>query len=425
MNHFAKSLIIVATVLLVVSCGTIKTLEDVPPYVHTSDKPIYPAVCHAIVSGHNSYWGNGVVAVPDPNTVVVEHVRVSDGIKLSDFTLRISLVNNVVTYQFSNIRQRLPTGSNSDWTRVERFTQADRELIFTSWFNTEIPKVMGDEALYARAKEAADRRLGGAPGGSAPGGGALSYSLPLQNPQNYLLYPAVGAAFTNLKGSLLGANTASLGGIDALGNQFTIENCVAERSERRMRDLITYQIKIAYRDNQLTIEFTDIEPIGATIMLYSNAELDAIPLFDTQKTADQLKTQIERALASAAAYGEAKKAFLANNAFLSRAFRPITGMLREEFATALFKDGDIGLSARISDVRQNTNAEFRNYTTEIRATLYRDETTPSLSSSFASVYLYTSDTSLARLRQGENILLSGRFVRIDYSSTTPLFIMTK
>jgi hypothetical protein len=411
MKNFLCLSSFVLVIILMVSCGTIKMVEDVPPYTYTGDKPIYPAVHHAIINGNRNTWINSKAIVSDPNTVIIENVQISDGLKMADFTLKISLVNNVVTYQFSNIRQSSLTDTN--WTRVERFSQSDRELIFTSYFNTEIPKIMEDENLYAVAKEAADKILGG-----VPGNGALNYSLSLQNPQNYLLYPAVGVAFTSLKGSL-GEKTADMRNIFCLDNEFTIQGCVAAR---RPFDWINYQIKISAQDNQLIIEFTNIEPIGSDIMQYSEAEIEALR-FDTQKIADQLKAQIERSLASAAAYGEAKKAFLANNAFLNRALVSVTSVMMNEFVATVLNDGEIGLSASILDVKQNDNAEFRNYTTVISAGLYTD---PPVSRIFANITLYTNEASLTRLRQHDKTTLSGQLVRMENTVTgNPRFIMTK
>jgi hypothetical protein len=369
-------------------------------------------VYHAVSNGNPNYWNESKATVPDPNTIVIQNVQVADGLRIADFTLRISLVDNTVTYQFSNIRQR-PL-NETRWTPVEHFLQPDRELIFTSYFNTEIPKVMENEDLYAKAKDAADKKIGG-----VSGGGALSCSLSLQNPQNYLLYPAVGAAFSSLKGSL-GAKTANIRDIFCLDNEFTIRGCVAERKKF---DIITYQIKISVKDNQLIIDFTNIESIGSEIIQYSEAEVESFPPFDTQKTADQLKAQIERNLASTAVYNEAKKAFLSNNEFLRRALAPVTRAMTDEFATAVLKGGEVGLSVTISDVKKNENTEFKNYATVITASLYTDA---SISGAFAYVTLYTSDASLARLRQHADTTLSGQLERIEYAATgIPRFIMTK
>jgi hypothetical protein len=423
MKYFVRLSSFVLAFLITVSSGTVKVTAQTPPYTYNGNKPIYPAVYHAVINGNKSYWDKSVFTVPSPNTVVINNVTVSDGLRLADFTLRISLVNNVVTYQFSNIKQGSPTRSRATWTSVNRFSQSNREIIFTDYFNTEIPKVMENETLYASAKEAADRSLGSTSGiavnsgPSAADTGPQNYSLSIQNPQNYLLYPAVGAAFTSLSESLGGR--ARLRDIDCLGNEFTMVNCAATRVNPLGSWPFSYQIKIAYRDNQLLFEFSNIV---SAIVQFSDTEIETLPSFDTQRTADQIKAQIERTLANATAYADAKKAFLANNEFLDRAFVPVTRMLRDEFASTLFKDGEIGLNASISDVRQNENTEFSNYTIEIRASLYNNTATRI----FASVSLYTNDSSLSRLRAGEHVILSGQFVRMDYTSlTTPRFIMTK
>jgi len=389
---------------------------------YTGEKPIYPAVYQAIIKGKKSIWSESKTTVPDPNIIVIDHVRVSDGLKLADFTLKISLENNVVTYQFSNITEKIPLGKASDWAPVDKFLQSGREEMFTDYFNTEIPKVMENEALYTKAKEAADKSLGGSPksgtANTATGSSDLNFSLALQNPQNYLLYPAVGAAFTNLKG-ILGAKTANLRDIDCLDNKFTIRDCVAER---KAFDMITYQIKIACKDNQLTVEFTNIESIGSNIMQYSDKELESMSKFDTQKIANQLKAQIEQSLADANVYNSAKKAFLGNNAFLNRAFVPVTKMLMDEFTAALFKDGEIGINVSILDVKKNENAEFKKFAIAISAGLYTEAST---SGAFAFIMLYTNDAGLARLKQREDVTLSGQFVRMEDNLGTKRIIMTK
>ena len=173
----------------------------------------------------------------------------------------------------------------------------------------------------------------------------------------------------------------------------------------------------------MVVEFTNIAAIGSLIMQYSDAEVEALPRFDTQKIADQLKAQIERALASAAVYSEAKKAFLVNNAFLSRAFAPVTSAMMNEFVAALFKDGEISLSVSILSVKQNDNAEFKNYATAVSAGLYADT---SGSGAFATFTLYTNEAGHARLRQYDKVTLSGQFVRMESSvASTHRFTMTK
>jgi hypothetical protein len=248
------------------------------------------------------------------------------------------------------------------------------------------------------------------------GGGELNFSLALQNSQNYLLYPAVGVAYTNLK-KTLGGKTATLRDIYCLDNQFAINGCVAER---KAFDIITYQIKISYRDNQLIIEFANIEN-NFNAMAFSDKEIESLPGFNTKKTADQLKTDIEQVLASADAYNAAKKAFFENNDLLNRSFVSVTSAMRDEFAVTLFKDKEISLNASILDVKKNEKAEFSNYTTEISAGLY---TNINISGAFAYVSLYTNDSSLTRLKQHEKTTLSGQFVRIEYNiSGVPRFIM--
>jgi hypothetical protein len=250
------------------------------------------------------------------------------------------------------------------------------------------------------------------------GSAELNFTLALQNPQDYLLYPAVGVAYTNIK-KTVGGKLASLWDIDCLDNQFTIRGCVAER---KMFDIITYQIKISCQDDQLTVEFINIEE-KFDAMQFSDAEVESLPRFDTKKTADQLKADIEQTLANADAYNAAKKVFFENNDFLKRAFVPVTSAMRDEFTATLFKDGEISLNVSILDVKKNENAEFSDYATVISAGLY---TSDGISGAFATASLYTNDSSLTRLKQHEKTTISGQLVRMEYNMMGQArFIMTK
>jgi hypothetical protein len=390
------------------------TAANAAPYTYKGNKPIYPAVYQAVMNGNKANWRDSKAAVPDPNTVVIEHVRVSDLLMLADFTLKISLENNVVTYQFSNIRERLPTGKDSDWSSVDKFVQKDREQIFTSYFDKEIPKIMENDALYAKAKEAADKSLGG-----PPGGGDLNYSLALQNPQKYLIYPAVGAAFNSVKESL-GAKTANLYDISCLDNEFVIKDCFGVRGSL---DYIEYQIKIAYKEGQLTVNFTDVKKVDARmLMIYQDIDIGKMSRFDTQKIVDQLKTQTEKSLATADAYRAAKKAFFENNFFLSRVLYSLTDFSTDEFVEKILKGEELSFSASVFDVKKNDKPEFKNFTAVINATLPVEG---SRSTFDPHVTLYTSDSSLTRLKTGEKVTLSGKFVRLEKNMATYYFIITK
>jgi len=161
MKNFARLSKFVLTVFFTVAFITAVNAE----ITVTGEKPIYPAVYQAIVNGNKANWSESKASVLDSNTIVIEHVRVSDTILMADFTLKISLENNVVKYQFSDIMSKTPLGGN--WKRQDKFIQNDREQIFTNYFDTEIPKIIGDDALYAKAKEAADKSMGGPPRSAA------------------------------------------------------------------------------------------------------------------------------------------------------------------------------------------------------------------------------------------------------------------
>jgi len=393
--------ILVSVIFLSVSFVTVVNAE---PYSYTGDKPIYPAVYQAILSGNKSSWSESYPTLSDPNTIIIERVIVSDGLKLAQFTLKISLENNVVTYKFSNIMEKAPIGKSSDWAPVDKFMQSDRESIFTSYFDKEIPKVMEDETLYAKAKATADKVFG-------------IYSFGLKNPQNYLIYPAVSAALSNIKPTL--GNNAVLYNIDCLDNEFIIRDCIA--AIRNQNDINNYRIKITCKENQLSIVFTNIEPISKTqLSLYTDKEIKSITKYDTQKISDQLKTQIEKTLATEDAYKAAKKVFLENNTYLYSSLSSVSSMLIDEFVTKILKDGEISFNATVSDVKKNEKAEFKDFTMEISASLRTERPTETI-----ILRLYSSDSALARLKSGDKIKLSGNVVSLERQVLAYIITMTK
>jgi len=133
--------------------------EAVPAYSYTGTRPIYPAVIHAINSGNTAHWNESIINVAGPNTVIINHVRVSDDTNTEDFSIRISLENNIITYRFYNIRQRPVTNAATPWTPMEAFSLINHEQILTEHFNKEIPKIMEDDSLYTIARENANRRI--------------------------------------------------------------------------------------------------------------------------------------------------------------------------------------------------------------------------------------------------------------------------
>jgi hypothetical protein len=157
------------------------------------------------------------------------------------------------------------------------------------------------------------------------------------------------------------------------------------------------------------------------IVLFTDAETSRMPRLDTQKMSSQIKDEIEQYLANSTIYNEAKKAFLANNAFLNRALTSVTNVMMNEFTNTVLKPGEIGLNVSIVSVDQNKKTEFSNYSTEIYAGLRDDP-----SRSFGYVYMYTNDSSLARLRSSDKLILNGQLVRFERNALSqPVLIMTK
>ena len=248
---------------------------------------------------------------------------------------------------------------------------------------------------------------------SAPVSTVMNYSVNLKNPHNYPLYPGVGSAFLSLK-EKNGPKAATINVLDCLYDEFKIQNCVAARSSS---NFISYSINMSYTDNHLKIDYTDIEPVDmALLLVQTNAP--EVRVFNTQAITDQLVAQIESSLMNADAYNTARLAFAANNELVQRSLNTVTGANLAEYTKTVF-DGVISLSASILDVKVNENAQFKDYPTLISARLVG----PTSASAFAFINFYTNDSSHSRLRSGQQILLTGKVIRIEKSIQTT-FTMT-
>ena len=154
-TFFILGIILLITALFI-SCTTV---SNAPPYTYTGDQPLYPAIWDAVKSGNVTYWKNAEFELNSSGTMNIHHVYASDLLKMADFSIGISLVNNVVTYRFYNIKEKAPIGDADEWAAVDDFNQQSVKLIFTSYLNEQLLKIMEDANLYAQAKSDADAAL--------------------------------------------------------------------------------------------------------------------------------------------------------------------------------------------------------------------------------------------------------------------------
>jgi hypothetical protein len=155
---FSRMVIAFIIGMSILSCVS---TPDVPPFTYSGEKPIYPAVYYAIVNGNARYWEHSRPEIKDNgNTVVIHHVHAPDLIYEADFTLTISLINNVVEYAFSDIVEYM-VGDETNKFEASDIKQPGVKAIFTNHFNMEIPKIMSNDALYAETKALIDDKTGG------------------------------------------------------------------------------------------------------------------------------------------------------------------------------------------------------------------------------------------------------------------------
>ena len=138
---------IVLVIAFAVSCGSTQTVKD-EPYTYSGFKNIYPAVYYAIKEWKGISFNSSSRTVHSLDEVTIDGIQIMEGVSVAEFSLRISNENNVVTYRFSNFRHRSIT--NENWTASPGFKLGGTARSFTTYFNTEIPKVLENDDLYYR-----------------------------------------------------------------------------------------------------------------------------------------------------------------------------------------------------------------------------------------------------------------------------------
>jgi hypothetical protein len=365
---------------LFVSCATTSS-PAAPPYSYSGDKPIYPAVYYAVKNGTPSNWEKAEIEVSSDGTeTFVRHVQTADGIRLADFTVKVAVVDGVVQYQASEIFVKMP-GTPDAPRQVDSFSQSSATARIANYLNTEIPKIMEDEAQYAAAREESDAALGRA------------IRIALQNPNDRLIYPAVGKALAVSRSSV--GDGAHFSKTDCLDNNFTIRRCSAFRGT-----FITYTIDISVQNGSLIFAFGNIDTDVGSLM-NSNANP---PNYDPKGTAEKLAKEINTILGDSSAYEKARAEVLGDNDFLYPTLNSITSILEDEFIQTVLKGVPIVIDVTISEVTQNSNSEYTSYAYEVRGMLY---VTTRDAGSYASVRLYTNKRDYTRLGKLEHTQLSG------------------
>ena len=145
MKKFVYLSAIVLAIFFAVSCGSTQTVTD-EPYMYSGFKNIYPAVHYAMKQWSGGSFKGVPCTVHSLDDVTIEGIQIMEGLRVFAFCLRISNVDNVITYRFSDFISRSIT--NDTWVRMTGFRQDSTAHSFINHFNTEIPKVLENDDLY-------------------------------------------------------------------------------------------------------------------------------------------------------------------------------------------------------------------------------------------------------------------------------------
>lgn len=143
-----KQLLVSLSIVVIMAmggCGSTQTVTY-EPYTYDGFKNIYPAVYYAIKGMPGILSKNSSRTVHNLDDVTIDGIQLMEGLRVVEFSLRISNEDNVISYRFSNFKSRSIT--NEDWIKTTGFKQDGNYLRFGVYFNTEIPKVLENDDLY-------------------------------------------------------------------------------------------------------------------------------------------------------------------------------------------------------------------------------------------------------------------------------------
>lgn len=298
---------------------------EVPEYVWDQGKPLYPALVYAVTHGQGNHWVDAVLSAIDidKNEYVIKNVNGNSGLKLARFTLTITVNNGRLTYATSEIQTRTP--GRGAWGNASSLVMFDMRIL-SNHFNTVLPQVMNDSALYATAiSESAAlfslmNRL--------PPEASRIVSDSLENPENRLFYPAVYKIFNEIKAQFPGMGRSVLKIDDVAANRFSIGPVIVPAASA----IKVYTLSVVYQDGFLNYGITNIkDPSSADLASLNEQGLKALPVFLIGDFARSMTPGISRIFANQAEYSNAKQEFLSDPLRLILTVQDLNTIVLTEF----------------------------------------------------------------------------------------------
>lgn len=402
--------LLVMLVAGITPCFAKTVSAEVPAYVYTGEKPIYPAIIYAVIHGNDAKWKEAKLASFDieKNVYVFDEINGTDGIKLAKFTLTVTVTNGNIEYAYSNIRTKGIT--DRAWASASSFFLFDKRVI-SNHFNTMLPKVMGDAALYESALQEADKIVGPQKSTAKP------ISFTCANPNGKPFYPAFFTSYVNAKTKLPALKYSEIASMDTFANTFVISNVIMANGMTPQM----YDINISIKDGAICFDTANIQKLSSSlIMKMSDSDLDNLPVFDVSAITNELGKKIVSTMADAPSYAQAKKEFLSNTTALLSLMKSLTQITQEDFIETELKNSEVSYTGEISAVEKNTVKEYPAYKYKMTMILWH----PVLKTIEGHIYYYTNSIPLSRTANGAVITVDGVFANYIDNYGKPDFQIT-
>lgn len=378
-----------------------KTISKAAPdYVYSGEKPLYPALIYAAFHDNNSHFKNARIttADTDKNIYVFENVVGNDGLKLAKFTLTITLDGNMLRYDYSDLKAKKIR--DKGYSSVKRFLLFDKRTI-SNIFNTTIPLVMGDEALYAKAKEEAEKIIGPQKisGNSSNGSTIGVLDIEYQNTLGKPLYPSMIHAYSEAKQAVASLKYSEIKSCDILNNTMTISKIMSANGMSPQM----YNISVGYSEGILHFEAEDLKAFDTSIMmLMDDSELENIPAYDFEKIAKSISDRIAKSNADEKLYAGNKSAFFSNELLLVNSVQTVTEITQEDFLNEI-KNTPVEYSLKLSEASMNKVKAYADYKYRLTFLVWH----PVGKTIIGHIYYYTNDKDLAKTAKDSKVTING------------------
>lgn len=416
-NKFLVVLVAVFATLACTSCSSI-VYEEKEPYIYNSSKELYPGIYY-VLNHDNARYRDVVISKFDTenNVYVFTNVSGADGLNLANFTLTVS-VNSDGSLQYDIADEKVKAVSDLNYQRVSSFSTLFDIRTVTNAYNTYLPQVMNDEALYETTKSEADSVLSLVSNKTSEKQPAVTEmseerpsvsktQTPIENTEvstevktnGKLIYPVLGSVYNNLKENNPAFKDSYATSFDFFGNSMKI--AYVKTYDEETLQAFTYTVTVYLENDVLKIAIEDIKEnkdVAVAMVMGNKGSVS----FDPNGILDLYKKGFESVFKDDASYEQAKTEFLSDPINLYLALDETTDIGRESIIESL-ADTKLSINTELKDVEKNVIKQYEKFTYKASAYIIWTE----LIHKQMVINYYTNDKTIAIKAKDAKVIFEG------------------